>query len=105
MTTLQLEEQTNHLLQQAIPGAQNGDAKVRALLETEYLRKLSQYRRTDQAMMRKYAMTFDEFVARRVVQQQGYSWEVESDAMNWETAIGGIMTVERLLRSLRVVSL
>ena len=39
-------------------------------------------------------MTFNEFVARRVVQQQGYSWEVESDAVNWETAIGGIMTIE-----------
>jgi hypothetical protein len=101
MTTLQLEDQTKQLLQQTIPGAQNDDAKVRALLETEYLRKLSQYRRTDQAMVRKYAMTFDEFVVQRVVQQRGYSWEVESDAMNWETAIGGITTVERVMGSMR----
>ena len=43
-------------------------------------------------------MSFAEFVARRIPRQKDYSWEVEQDAMDWETAIGGIATIERQLR-------
>jgi len=46
-------------------------------------------------------MAFEEFVARRVVQQKGYTWEVERDAMDWETAVGGIKTMRRKLQELR----
>ena len=96
MTTLQLRERTEQMLHQAVPGAQNLDEKVLLLLEAEYLHKLSRYRRANQRFERKYGMSFDEFVAQRVVRQQGYSWEVENDAMDWESAIGGIITMERL---------
>jgi len=46
-------------------------------------------------------MTFEEFVARRVVQQREYAWDVETDAMDWETAVGGMKTMERKLQELR----
>jgi hypothetical protein len=46
-------------------------------------------------------MTFEEFVERRVVQQTGYTWDVESDAMDWETAVDGMRTVKRKLQELR----
>ena len=46
-------------------------------------------------------MTFEEFVARRVAQQKGYTWDVETDAMDWETAMGGMRTMERKLQELR----
>lgn len=32
-----------------------------------------------------------------------YSWEVEQDAMAWETAVGGIVTLERKLQELRSI--
>jgi hypothetical protein len=51
-------------------------------------------------MVDKYGVDFHEFVGRRVTQREGYSWEVESDAMSWETAIGGISTLERKLDEL-----
>jgi hypothetical protein len=51
--------------------------------------------------MRKYGMQFDEFVACGLVKEKGFTWEVESDAMNWEAAIGGIRTMERKLRELQ----
>ena len=73
----------------------------RELIEAEYLRQLGRHRRTDAALAGKYGMTFDEFIARRIPREKGYSWEVEQDAMDWETAIGGIATVERQLRKLR----
>ena len=46
-------------------------------------------------------MTFEEFVERRVVKQKGYTWDVEQDAMDWETAIGGMETIKRRLEQLR----
>lgn len=99
--TVKLQEQTEELLNETIPGEQPPDDKVRQLIEAEYLRQLGRYRRTDLALMNKYGMTFEEFIARRVPRQQGYTWEVEQDAMDWETAIGGIATVKRQLRKLR----
>ncbi len=102
MTTLQLQNRTEQMLQQAVPGALDLDAKIRVLLEAEYLRNLSRYQRINLRLEQQYGMTFTEFVARRVVEQQGYSWEVEKDAMDWETAVGGIMTMQRLLRELRL---
>jgi len=41
-------------------------------------------------MTGKYGMSFDEFVSRKVVRQKEYTWDVESDAMEWETAISGM---------------
>ena len=46
-------------------------------------------------------MTFEEFTERRVVQQEGYTWDVEKDAMDWETAVDGMRTMERKLQELR----
>lgn len=96
-----LQERTLQLLEEPLLGEQDLDTKVRFLLEAEYLRRLRQYRRVDQILSRKYQMTFEEFIAHRMVQQKGYTWEVEKDAMDWETAVGGIKTMERKLRELR----
>ena len=74
---------------------------MRQLIEAEYLRQLGRHKRTNSALTDKYGMTFEEFVARRVARQKGYTWEVEQDAMAWETAIGGIAMLDRQLRKVR----
>ena len=101
MVIAELMEQTQQFLNLTVPGDQGLDAKVRQLIEAEHLRKLAQYRRVDLALVRKYGMDFEEFLARHVPRQQNYSWEVEQDAMAWESAIGGMATMERQLRELR----
>jgi hypothetical protein len=98
---MELLEHTRQLLEEPLLGEQNLDAKVRSLLEAEYLRRLGRYRRLDRSLAQKYRMTFEEFVTRRVVQQKGYTWDVESDAMDWETAISGMKTLDRKLQELR----
>ncbi len=45
-------------------------------------------------------MTYEEFEARNLVKEHGYSWEVESDAIAWETAVDGIKTMQRKLKEL-----
>lgn len=101
MVIAELMEQTEEILRATVPGNQSLDAKVRQLIEAEHLRRLAQYRRADLALARKYGMTFDEFLTQRIPRQQGYSWEVEQDVMAWESAVGGMMTVERQLQALR----
>ena len=101
MMTVELLEQTQEWLNVTVPGKQTLDDKVLQLIEAEYLRQIGRYRRIDLSLTGKYGLTFDEFIAYRITRQKGYTWEVEQDAMDWETAIGGIATVERQLRNLR----
>ena len=101
MSETRLLERTRQLLEEPLFGEQDLDAKVCLLLEAEYLRRLGRYRRLDRVLAQKYGMTFEEFVARRVVQQREYAWDVETDAMDWETAVGGMKTMERKLQELR----
>ena len=98
-------ERTRQLLEEAPIQGSDVDAKVRQLLNAEYLRKINQYRRTDTTLSQKYGMTFEQFVARRVAREKQYSQEVETDAMAWETAISGIATMERKLDELREAGL
>ena len=101
MSEIILEERTRQLLDESLPDGKNVDAKICVLAEAEYLRRLQQYHRQDRNLTQKYEMSFSEFVAQRVVAQRGYTWDVEQDAMDWETAIGGIATLEKRLQQLR----
>ena len=42
-------------------------------------------------------MEFEEFEKKNVVKEKNFSWEVESDAMEWEHAIAGIRYLEKKL--------
>ena len=62
-----------------------------------YRRKLAIYRLIDEKMKKKYGMEFEEFEKRNVVKEKNFSWEVESDAMEWEHVIAGIKYLEKKL--------
>jgi len=100
MSEMRLMESTLQFLEEPLLGEQDLDTKVRLLLEAEYLRRLGRYRRLDRTLAQKYGMTFEEFIELRIVQQKGYTWDVETDAMNWETAVDGMRTMERKLQEL-----
>jgi hypothetical protein len=101
--SVDLQEQTRKLLEEPLLGGQDLDAKIRRLLEAEYMRRLVQYRRVDRNLRQKYDTTFEDFIADRVVRQEGYTWEVETDAMDWETAVDGMETMRRKLQELQHV--
>jgi hypothetical protein len=101
MSETKLMESTLQFLEEPLLGEQDLDTKVRLLLEAEYLRRLGRYRRLDRTLTQKYGMTFEEFIERRVAQQKGYTWDVEKDAMDWETAVDGMRTMERKLQELQ----
>ena len=101
MSEIVLSESTLALLQAPGLGVEDVDSKVRYLLEAEYMRRLERYHRTNNLLSEKYGMTFEEFAAQHVVRQRGYTWEVEKDAMDWETALGGIEDARRALMELK----
>lgn len=101
MTGSALLESTENLVRETLPGDADLDTKVRQLLVSECLRRIASFRRADLAFRRKYGVSFDAFVTDRTTETLGYSWEVESDAMEWETAIGNAETLERRLRQLQ----
>lgn len=101
--SVDLQEQTRKLLEEPLLGDQDLDAKIRRLLEAEYMRRLVQYRRVDRILRQKYGTSFEDFIADRVVRQEGYTWEAETDAMDWETAVDGIDTMSRKLQELQDV--
>ncbi len=69
--------------------------ELKEMLRRDYLRKLTRYRITDDFYKKKYSMDFDSFEKENIVEKQNYSYEVESDAEEWELAIDGIRTIEK----------
>ena len=74
--------------------------ELKEMLRRDYLRKLTRYRITDDFYKKKYGMDFDNFEKENVVEKQNYSFEVESDAEEWELAIDGIRTIEKKMKEL-----
>ena len=99
-TTIVVSKETAQHLESLSLGLADLDGKLRTLLEAEYRRRLSRYSLTDRVLRQKYGMTYEEFEAHDLVKQRGYSWEVESDAIAWETAVDGSKTIQRKLEQL-----
>ena len=94
------DEIARHLDSLSLGTASDIGEKLRALLEAEYRRRLTRYSLTDRQLRQKYGMSFEEFERQQITKQRGYTWDVESDAITWETAIDGIRTTQRQLREL-----
>ena len=74
--------------------------KLAKLIEAEYRRRLAHYSLTDRQLTQKYEMSFEQFERQQITLDKGFTWEVESDAIAWETAVDGIRTVQRQLSEL-----
>jgi hypothetical protein len=72
------------------------------MLRREYLRKLIRYRLTDEFYRKKYGMTYEEFERENIVAKRNFSWEVESDAQEWEMAIDGIRSCQHKLGEAKI---
>ena len=72
--------------------------EIKEALTNEYRRRLIRYKMVDESMKKKYGMDFTEFEAHNVVKEKRFSWDVESDAMEWEHAIEGIRYAEQKLK-------
>lgn len=74
--------------------------ELKEVIKRDYTRRLARYRMTDDFYKDKYGMDFEAFQKANIVERQNYTFEVESDAQEWELAIDGIKTVEKKLKEL-----
>ncbi|MGB4977957.1 MAG: hypothetical protein WBR35_14575 [Anaerolineae bacterium] len=93
VTTTLSDSVVRHLNDLSFGQTNSINDKLTLLLEAEYRRRLARYSLTDRQLAQKYVMSFDDFEQQRITEQRGYTWEVESDAMAWETAVDGIRTL------------
>ena len=94
------DEVAQHLESLSLGQTGDIDATLRLLLAAEYRRRLTHYSLTDRQFTQKYKMSFEAFEHQQLTKQHGYTWEVESDAIDWETAVDGIRTMQRQLAAL-----
>ncbi len=69
----------------------------------DYKRKLILYKMTDEKFRKKYGMNFEEFDKRNIVKEKEFSWEVESDAIEWEHSIEGIRYISSKLKEIETL--
>ena len=74
--------------------------ELKEVLRRDFVRKLTGYRITDDSYKKKYNMDFVSFQKANIVEKQDYTFEVESDAQEWELAIDGIETVKKKLKDI-----
>ena len=91
------DEVAQHLESLSFGQAGDINEKLRLLLAAEYRRRLTHYSLTDRQFTQKYQMSFEAFEHQQLTKQHGYTWEVEFDAIDWETAMDGIRTLQRQL--------
>ena len=82
--------------------AEMTEDELKYLLKRDYLRRLTRYRMTDDFYQKKYNLDFESFQQANIVDRQNYTFEVESDAQEWELAIDGIKTIQKKLKELSV---
>lgn len=75
--------------------------EIREALINEYRRRLIRYKMVDEAMRKKYGMSLNDFESGNVVRERNFSWDVESDSMEWEHSLEGIRYVEQKLKDLQ----
>ncbi len=74
--------------------------EIREALINEYRRRLIRYKMVDEAMRKKYGMSFNDFESANMVRERKFSWDVESDSMEWEHALEGIRYAEEKLEAM-----
>jgi len=82
--------------------AASDEVSIRQILANEIRRRLNRYELIDRRFRHKYEMRFEEFRGRGVVEEQGYSFEIEADYCDWEMAVTGIVTLREQLAALDV---
>jgi len=75
--------------------------RIKRLIESEMRKRLARYQLTIRNLESKYLMDFETFKAEKMVEQKGYSFEVENDFCDWEMALDGVETVRRKLKKIQ----
>ena len=94
-----ITEKTTKILNLVIPEG-DIDYKVRKILREDIKRKLVEFQLIDNRFQKKYGVTLDEFEKRNIIKEKGFSFEVESDYHEWDSAVDAIKTLKAKIEDL-----
>lgn len=94
-----ITDKTTKILNLVIPEG-DLDYKVRKILREDLKRKLVEFQLIDNRFQKKYGMTLDEFEKKNIVKEKGFSFEVESDYHEWDSAVDAIKTLKAKIEDL-----
>lgn len=94
-----ITEKTTKILDLIIPEG-DLDYKVRKILKEELKRKLTEFQLIDNRFQKKYGMTLDEFERKNIIKEKDFSFEVESDYHEWDSAVDAIKTLKAKIEDL-----
>ncbi|MDP3296731.1 MAG: hypothetical protein Q8N09_03925 [Thermodesulfovibrionia bacterium] len=94
-----LTEKTTKILDLLIPEG-DLDYKVRKILIEDFKRKLVEFQLVDNRFQKKYGVTLDEFEKRNIIKEKGFSFEVESDYHEWDSALDAINALKAKIEDL-----
>lgn len=99
MAEVMLSENLVRLLAELSPG-RDVNEQVRELLRNEIVRRINRYELLGRRFRQKYGMDLEAFRASGMVEQKGFSFEVESDYCDWEMAVTGVQALKEQLAAL-----
>jgi polyhydroxyalkanoate synthesis regulator phasin len=94
-----ITEKTSKILDYLVPQG-DLDTKIRKIVIEDLKRKLAEFQLIDHRFQKKYGMTLDEFEKKNIIKEKGFSFEVESDYHEWDSAVDAIKTIKTYLDEL-----
>ena len=94
-----ITEKTTKILGLLVPEG-DIDSKVRKIIIEDLKRKLTEFQLIDHRFQKKYEMTLNEFETLNVIKEKNFSFEVESDYHEWDSAVDAIKTLKAYLEDL-----
>ncbi|MCE5195364.1 MAG: hypothetical protein LLF28_07970 [Nitrospiraceae bacterium] len=80
------------------------EKEIKEAVLSEYEKRLTLFKLTDERFRKKYGMSFKEFEKKNLVAEKNHSWDVEQDSMNWEHAVEGIRYLEDKIKKIQKIS-
>lgn len=84
-----ITKKTSKVLDNLIPEG-DIDSKIRKVIIEDLKRRLAEFQIIDHRFQKKYGMTLDEFEKRGIIKEKGFSFEVENDYHEWDSAADDI---------------
>lgn len=94
-----IAEKTIKILNILIPEG-DLDSKVKKILLEDFKRKLAEYQLIEKRFIKKYGMTLDEFEKKNIIKEKEFSYEVETDYHEWDSAVDAIKTIHSYIKEL-----
>jgi len=94
-----IAEKTEKILNLLIPQG-DLDSKIRKILIEDLKRKLTEYQLIEKRFEKKYGMNLEEFESKNIIKEKNYSFEVESDFHEWDSAADAVKTIGTYIKDL-----